>query len=219
MATATLDTQQPTVLREQIAAAQRELAAKRETPADVVDLVRRLADAATSGELERHDPYLVIGVQRAAIRALRALELEDPGRRRELRVALEQMRHGFRDMAAGEPVSEDVPAKALAQWLAANLDVSSAALADVIGVQKRTFERWVSPDGTKPRGEEAGRLRVVARIANHLRHAVTGPGVVEWFERPRRALRGRAPKDVVGDPDMVPELTTLAAGLRSSSAT
>lgn len=219
MAATALDIERPSLLAHEIGAAQRALAQERKTPAEVIDLVGALVDAASSGALERHDPYLVIGVQRAAIRALRALELEDPERRRELRVALEQMRHGFRDMAGGRPVAEDVPAKAVAQWLAGSLDVSSAALAELIGVQRRTFERWVSPDGTRPRGDEAGRLRVVARIANHLRHAVTGPGVVEWFERPRRALGGRAPKELVGDPDMVPELTTLAAGLRSSSAT
>ena len=86
-----------------------------------------------------------------------------------------------------------------------------------MGVDERTFQRW-SQQKTTPRGDEARRLRLIARSANHLRHALTGPGVVRWFTRPRSELGEQRPIDVLDDPDAADRLTTLAAGTRSSSA-
>ncbi|HEX2161523.1 MAG TPA: hypothetical protein VHF88_06855, partial [Thermoleophilaceae bacterium] len=44
------------------------------------------------------------------------------------------------------------------------------------------------------------RLTLVARLVSILRHAWTPAGVVAWFDRPRRELDGRAPRELLDDP-------------------
>ena len=166
------------------------------------------------------DPYLFLAVQGALIRALRLADSpDDPGARREMRTRLEQMRQVFRDIAEGGPLYEDSSAKELARWLASALETSQASLAELIGVSPRTFQRWISTsDSTGPEGDDARRVRVVARIANHLRHAMTGPGVVHWFGIPHPQLDGRRPLDLLDDPGAAEQLTALAASTRSHTA-
>lgn len=167
------------------------------------------------------DPYLFLAVQGALIRALRLADSpdDDPGARREMRTCLEQMRQVFRDIAEGGPLYEDSSAKELARWLASALETSQASLAELMGVSPRTFQRWISAsDSTGPEGDDARRVRVVARIANHLRHAMTGPGVVHWFGMPHPQLDGRRPLDLLDDPGAAEQLTALAASTRSHTA-
>lgn len=165
------------------------------------------------------DPYLLLSLQSALIGALRALDLDsaDPAAaRREMRDRLEQMLHVFRDIAEGGPLYEGRSARDLARWLADILDTSQSSLAELFGVSARTFQRWISETGPGgPQGDDARRVRIVAQIANHLRHALTGPGVVRWFGRPHPELDGRPPVDVLDDPQAADILTTLAAGARS----
>lgn len=165
------------------------------------------------------DPYLLLSTQSALIGALRALDLSesDPATaRREMRVRLAQMQHVFRDIAEGGPLYEERSAREIARWLADVLDTSQSSLAELLGVSARTFQRWLSEAGPGgPQGEEARRVRVVARIANQLRHALTGPGVVRWFERPHPELGNRPPLEVLDDPQAADLLTALAAGARS----
>lgn len=210
-------------MSERLGAANRALAATRDVPDDVSELVRGLADQMAELDAEGvadADPYLVVALQGAAIGALRALEQNDPAdARRRLRYRLEQMRHVFRDLAAGQPVAEDRPAKDVARWLVGAVDVPQRRLADLLGVRERTFQRWISDsEPSRPEGDDARRLRIVARIAAHLRHSLTGPGVVGWFERPRRELAGKPPVALLDDPDAVGRLLTLASGVRSSAA-
>ena len=166
------------------------------------------------------DPYLLLAAQGALIRALRILDSDDaPAARREMRTRLEQMRQVFRDLAEGGPLYEDRSAKEVARWLAAALDSSQASLAELLGVSTRTFQRWLSEESTGgPEGEDARRVRVVARIANHLRHALTGPGVVRWFDQSNRQLGGRRPLELLDDPSAAERLANLAAGARSNMA-
>lgn len=184
--------------------------------------LEQLADdiaAYTSEAPGEVDPYLLLSLQSALIGALRALDLDsaDPAAaRREMRNRLEQMRHVFRDITEGGPLYEERSAREIARWLAAVLDTSQSSLAELLGVSARTFQRWISETGPgDPQGEDARRVYVVAQIANHLRHALTGPGVVRWFERPHPQLDDRRPLDLLDDPQAADLLTTLAAGARS----
>lgn len=69
-----------------------------------------------------------------------------------------------------------------------------------------------------PTGEDERRLRVVARIVNQLRHSLTGPGVVDWFEHPRADLDASRPVDVLNDPDRLELLLAAAAASRGNVA-
>jgi hypothetical protein len=219
-----LDIRDPAALEAQLADANRRLAREPEPPADVRALVRELADQMSEPDadaLAQADPYLIVALQGAALGALRALDAADPAeQRRRLRYRLEQMRQVFRDLASGQPVAEDRPAKNVARWLVGAVDVPQRRIAELLGVRERTFQRWISEsEQSRPEGDDARRLRIVARIVAHLRHSLTGAGVVQWFERPRTELDGRAPAALLDDPDAVPRLLALASGARSSAAT
>lgn len=199
------------------------LAKEREIPDSVRLLVEELADelAALPDETTlRVDPYLLLAAQRALIGSLRALDSDDPASaRREMRTRLEQMRQVYRDLAEGGPLYEDRSAKEIAAWLASVVDVSQARLAELFGVSPRTFQRWVSEsDPVAPEGDDARRVRVVAGIVNHLRHALTGPGTIAWFERPHPRLGGKRPLDVLDEVDAPARLSALAASTRSHTA-
>src|SRR2546423_966963 len=82
------------------------------------------------------------------------------------------------------------------------LDAPQPRIAELLGVSARTFQRWISEsDSVAPEGEELRRLRIVSAVANHLRHALTGPGVLAWFERGHPLLRGSRPADLLDEPD------------------
>lgn len=199
------------------------LARQPEIPEDlrffIDELADQLIDLPETAAL-RVDPYLLVAAQRALIGSLRALDSDDPAwARQQMRIRLEQMRQVYRDLAEGEAVYEDRPAKQVANWLAEVLDTSQARLAELLGVSPRTFQRWISQaDSVGPEGEDARRVRVVARAANHLRHVLTGPGVVSWFEAPNPQLDGRRPLDLLDETDGASRLSTVAASARSHTA-
>jgi len=186
-------------------------------------LVEELADevaALPSNASLRVDPYLVLAAQRALIGSLRALDLEDESAaRREMRVRLEQMRQVYRDLAEGAPIYEDRPIKDVVRWVDSVVDVPQARLADVLAVSARTLQRWIShSDSAAPEGDDARRVRIVAAVVNQLRHALTGPGVVRWFEQPHPRLGGQRPVELLDDIEALGRLTGLAASTRSHTA-
>lgn len=199
-----------------------QLAEQDEIPDDLRFFVDELADqliGVPDDAALRVDPYFLVSAQRALLGAMRALDSDDRlWARRQLRIRLEQLRQVYRDIAEGEMVYEDRPAKEVAVWLASVLEVSQARLAELAGVSARTFQRWLSEGGTGPEGEDARRLRTIARATNHLRHVLTGPGVVRWFEQANPQLDGRRPLDLLADPGAAAQLSTLAASARSQSA-
>lgn len=209
-------------LAARIGAANRELDHERTVPDRTRDLVGELVAPITDGALAPAgtDPQLLWELARGALRASWALELPNAAaRRRELRLGLEQMRQVLVEIGEEEPVSDARPAKEVARWLAQATDLPQRRLAALVGVGERTFQRWVSAtDATAPEGDDARRLRIVARIVAQLRHALTGGGVVAWFERPRADLGGARPAELLDDPDRTMELLGLAAGMRDSSA-
>lgn len=223
MSATTFDLREPSLVARELGEANRRLARAAATPAAVVGLVQDMADAIAEGDehaLAVVNPWLWIRVQGAALRAQAALRDEDPRRRRRLRLALEQLRFLFARIAEREPIGEDRPATEVARWLEATLpSVAQQRKAELLGVGVRSYQRWISDRApTSPGGDDERRLRVVARIVNQLRHSLTGPGVVEWFEHPRADLGGASPADVLDDPDRLELLLGAAAASRGNVA-
>lgn len=212
----------PATIAEEIAGQNLLLARMEDIPDSVRWFVEGLADDLTvlpTDATLRTDPYLLVALQRSLLAALRALENPDPPEgRRELRVRLEQLRQVYRDLADARPVNADRSVKELVRWLVDVLDVPQGKLADLFEVSSRTFQRWVSAvDASEPVGDEARRVRVVANLVGHLRHALTGEGTLDWLERPHPLAGGHAPRELLDDVDALPRLTWLAASTRSST--
>ena len=223
MSAVALDLRQPAAVVEQLGVANRELAGKPSTPDHVVTLVADLADAIAVGDdagVAAINPWLWIAVQRAALRAQSALRDDDPARRRQLRLALEQLRFLFARIADRAPVGEDRPSAEIARWLDDVLAaVSQQRKAELLGVGLRTYQRWIAEDGaTTPGAADDRRLRVVARIVNQLRHSLTAPGVVDWFEHSRSDLGGARPAELLDDSDRLEQLLAAAAASRGNVA-
>jgi hypothetical protein len=130
----------------------------------VIGLVEDVADAISEGD--EHDlalvnPWLWIRVQGAALRAQACLREGDPKRRRQLRLALEQMRFLFARITEREPIGEDQSANEVARWLETTLgSVSQQQKADLLHVGVRTYQRWISDrDATTPTSVDERRLR------------------------------------------------------------
>lgn len=223
MSTVAFDLRQPDLIAHEIAAANQRLARAREVPASIRALIGDLADALEASDPEElgADPYLFLDVQRTAMRALRAAEEDDPVvERRAVRLALERLRFLFARLAEDAPVSEERTGKEIARWLASQLDVPQRELADLVGVNARTFQRWASEtESSEPSGEDARRLRAVAQLAAQLRFALTGPGVIAWFTRPRDELGGHRPAELLREPAAIGELRRAARSARGSYAT
>lgn len=62
------------------------------------------------------------------------------------------------------------------------------------------------------------RQHAVAEAVTELREAYTPKGVVDWFHRPHPQLTGRAPVDVLADPDHHQRVLEVARGSRESTA-
>ena len=89
----------------------------------------------------------------------------------------------------------------------------------MLGVSSRQLQRWLSSSETAaPEGEDARRVRLVARVANQLRFVLTPAGTVAWFGWPRHDLDGRCPRDLLDDPAAEPTLTAIAGAMRSTFA-
>jgi hypothetical protein len=218
-----LDLGQPAVLEHELAQANRRLAKEAKTPASIVGLVEEVADAIAAGdraEVAAVNPWLWIRLQSAALRAQASLREDDPERRQQLRLALEQMRFLFARIADRAPIGEDRPAGEIASWLDLKLaSVSQPKKAELLHVSPRTYQRWISDrEPATPSGDDERRLRVVARIVNQLRHSLTGPGVVEWFEHPRADLGGASPGSILDDADKLELLLGAAAASRGNVA-
>jgi hypothetical protein len=223
MSVTTFDIRQPAVVARELGEANRRLARETGTPASVIGVVEDVADAIAARDepdLALVNPWLWMRVQGAALRAQAALREEDPQRRRQLRLALEQMRFLFARIADREPIGEDQPANEVARWLEATLpSVPQQRKAALLGVGLRTYQRWISDQtSTAPTGDDERRLRVVARLVNQLRHSLTGPGVIDWFEHPRADLTGDPPVAVLDDTDRLEALLAAAAASRGNVA-
>ncbi len=217
------DIRNPEAVVRELGEANRRLAREADVPPSILGLIEDLSISigdtdATS--LESIDPYLWINIQSAALRAQHAARLDDEReRRRTVRISLEEIRFLFSRLAERQPVAEDQPIKEVMFWLDTKLDVPQKRKADLLGVGERTYQRWVSRnESAAPEGPQELRARIVARITAQLRHVLTGPGVVEWFETPKREVGGIAPIDLLYDASATERLLELAVAPRSFSA-
>ncbi len=223
MSTLAFDLGHPGVVARELGEASGRLARASEVGPSIKGLVRGLADAL--GDLDPHalghDPYLLLELEKAQVRALRALDEDDPvAERRATRLALENLRALFSRLAEQTPTSDERPVKEVARWLVKRLDVPQREIAEALRVNPRTFGRWASEhEPQAPSGQEARKLRVLAALAAHLRFALTGPGVISWLCRPNPALDGLSPRDLLDDPDAIDKLTRAARAARVSAAT
>jgi hypothetical protein len=194
------------------------LAAEARVPAGMGASVGALAAAVRATPLERWtaaDPYLALLVHRAVLDAQAAVEDRS---RDALRIALERLSHALSALGEAEEVGDARSPKELARWLAAAVEVPQRDLADLLGVDLRRFQRWISArERTRPEGEEARRLRALARVVGQLRHSFTPAGVVAWFDWPRADLGGATPRELLGDPVRLPELMLAAGSTRSTA--
>jgi uncharacterized protein (DUF2384 family) len=200
------------------------LARERTIPAEIAEAVHLIAaavvDETSMARWEAIDPYLTLIIHRAVIQAEEAArQPEETEARDRLRVALESLRQGFSGIAENEPVADERSPKEIAQWLTEVAEVPQNRLAELLGVSLRQFQRWVSTlEAAQPSGDDARRVRAVARIVNQLRFALTPAGAVEWLTWPRDDLQGRRPIELLGEPDKLPELTAIAGRMRGTYA-
>lgn len=218
-----VDLSQPASAAVEIGRLNDRLATERTIPADIADEVKQLAAAVEETRIRRWeaiDPYHAVIVLHSALSAQRALEDPDsPHARDQLRVALESIRQSLAAIAEREPVSDARTPKEIVRWLAEHSEVSQERLAGLLGVSSRQLQRWLSSSETAaPDGEDARRVRLVARVANQLRFVLTPAGTVAWFSWPRSDLDGRCPRDLLDDPAGEPMLTAIAGTMRSTFA-
>jgi hypothetical protein len=192
--------------------------AKEAIPPDVSSLVDSLAS-----ELHAQaplslgvDPYFSTELFAGALRALKALRHDDgTTQRRELRVALEQVRHALRDIVDEQWASEGTPVLEVLLTLVATLRVPQPEVARLLGISTRQLQRWLAGDGALPSGREEARVRMVAQLVNQLRHVYTAQGVPAWFEYRGPGMRA-TPLELLGDPINFPDLLDAARGARGA---
>ena len=132
----------------------------------------------------------------------------------QLLVNIERIRHVVRDAldehVTGVADDRGLVVGDLREWLPhTNLET----IAGLAGVNRRTLTRWAEQSGPPP-----PRLRLVARLVAILRHNWTEPGVVAWFDRPRRDLGGKKPRSLLDDPSSEEDLLMAARSGRSQYA-
>lgn len=112
-------------------------------------------------------------------------------------VHAEALRHIVRDALDGQPSGDERDARELLHNIAERLPrVSRKDIGKLIGLSERQIQR-IMKDG----GQASRRLQVVARLVELLFRAWTPEGVVAWFYRQRSDLDGKAPVDVLEDPE------------------
>jgi hypothetical protein len=133
----------------------------------------------------------------------------------KLMILLERIRHVVRD-ALDEHVNgvkgdTGLVMADLARWLP---NIPDQAIADLVGVNRRTLSRWKKLGGAPKR-----ELRIFARLVAILRHNWDEEGIIAWFDRPRRDLAGRKPVSLLGDPNADEALVSAARSGRNQYAT
>lgn len=195
-----------------------ELGQSGEVAAELEERVGQIADLIpeTPEPLRLMDPYLRDALLTAVVHAQRAV---DTARRRELLIALERARQAVRDLLDERPVWVGGPKHAV-RWLVDEAQLPKSVVEELLDFSPTTLRRWLDPeDETEPSPEAADRAQVVAKIVNHLRHAMTARGVAIWMMEPHPDLDDRAPVTELKDPASYHHLVRLASGSRSVGAT
>lgn len=117
---------------------------------------------------------------------------------------------------------EESPAPAT-EWRSLTRLFGVDRLAALTGVSRMSLRRYASGERATP-DDVAGRLHFLAKVVGDLRGAYNEIGVRRWFDRPRTALEGRAPGEIIQgrwSPDAPDVLAVrqLARSLTASVAT
>lgn len=125
----------------------------------------------------------------------------------ELVLASERVRHVIRD-ALDEQIAgtEGDTAGVIEELLGRLPHTNRDDVAQLVGVNRRTLNRWAQQPGPPKR-----RLRTVARLVAILRHNWTEDGTLAWFHRPRRELGERTPLAVLREENFDDEALIAAA--------
>jgi len=122
-------------------------------------------------------------------------------------VQAEAVRHIVRDALDGQPAGDESDAGKLLAGIVERLPgVGRKELGDLLGIGDRQVQRLMKDEGRTP----SRRLQLVARLIALLWRAWTPQGVVAWFYRKRPELKGKAPIDVLDDPEFERDLTLAA---------
>jgi len=185
-----------------------------ELAGDIVAAAERIPES--PDDLSEMDPYLRASLLTAVVHAQAAAVRRD---RPRLVVALERARQAMRDIVDEHPVWRG-GARDAVRWLVESARIPRTDVEDLLEVSPTTLRRWLDKgDATEPLADAAERAMVVAKIVNHLRHAMTPRGVVLWLQEPHPLLDDRSPLEEMKDARAYQSLIHLAAGARSVGAT
>ena len=109
------------------------------------------------------------------------------------------------------------------EWQALSDVFGDDLLAKLVGVSVSSVHRYRNGERTTP-DETASRLHVLALITADLAGSYNDFGIRRWFQRPRSALGGRSPGNILSgawspEDASVQDVCALAAALLASSAT
>jgi uncharacterized protein (DUF2384 family) len=162
------------------------------------------------------DPALLLGAFAALSEAgvaqharVMLQQATEPSEYRELlEAALDQIEHSPLPGSEWAPVIETL---------------TESLLAELVGISLSSLRRYAAGTRTTP-DDVALRLHFVALLIVDLSGGYNEHGIRRWFDRPRRALGGRPPRDLLGasfDPDApdTHRLHDLAAVLAGAGAT
>jgi hypothetical protein len=199
-----------------------DLAAHTTIPPEIAEAVRGFIDRALGADIDTWleiDPYQALLVHRALLEAQEAAGIaDDADARNRLRLALTRLADALYLIAESEPTSESRSSKEVARWLVETVDVPQKDVADLLGVDLRKLQRWISEStANQPEGDDARRVRTVAKIVNQLRHVLTAPGVVAWFDWPLPELGGKTPASLLGNVAKTSTLLSAASNMRSTT--
>lgn len=147
------------------------------------------------------------GLVRRAVRQLR----EDPGDRQAAVAFLEQAL----DATEANPVPPH-------EWRALRDLLGDDLLASLVGISVASLRRYAAETRTTP-DDVAARLHWLTLVVADLAGSCNAFGIRRWFRRPRQALDGRSPAELIGgrfDPDGLEaqQVRALAAALTSLGA-
>jgi hypothetical protein len=130
----------------------------------------------------------------------------------EALLRLEAIRHVVRD-ALDQRAADESNARGLVVKLEEALPrIGRRELAHLLGISERSIQRMLAEeDQVAP----SRRLLLVSRLVALLRRGWTPEGVVAWFDRPRTALGGKTPLDVIDDAALEQEVLALARAGRA----
>jgi hypothetical protein len=84
----------------------------------------------------------------------------------------------------------------LGEWPPVREMLGDDLLVRLLGISTSSLRRYASGERDTP-DETAWRLHIIARILGSLVGSYNEYGVRRWFERPRKALEGSSPSDVI----------------------